>query len=165
MRKLNEATIKRKAQMLNMEELISRISRKTSEEKEGEILIMKLDFDYACGQLRLDKQTKNLCMFVVTSVEFTAYYRFLETFYGLADIPAIFEKRLDKTLELKHPAWLDDIIIVTKGSAEKHEMEMKETMKKLEEAGYRLNPKKGEFIKKESEWIGHKIDQNGIRPL
>ena len=35
-RKLNEATIKRKAQMPNMEELISRISRKISEEKEGE---------------------------------------------------------------------------------------------------------------------------------
>ena len=36
-RKLNKATIKRKAQMPNVEEIISRISRKNSEEKEGEI--------------------------------------------------------------------------------------------------------------------------------
>ena len=36
-RKLNQVTIKRKAQMSNMEELISRISRKISEGKEGEI--------------------------------------------------------------------------------------------------------------------------------
>ena len=35
----------------------------------------------------------------------------------------------------------------------------------MEEAGYRLNPKECEFFKKEAEWIGHKIDQNGIRPL
>ena len=26
-------------------------------------------------------------------------------------------------------------------------------------------PEKSEFFKKEAEWIGHKIDQNGIRPL
>ena len=164
-RKLNEATIKRKAQMPNMEELISRISRNISEEKEGEIHITKLDNDYAYGHLRLDEQTRNLCIFTVTGGEFTGYYRFLKGFFGLADIPTIFQERIDKTLEFKHPAWLDDIIIVTKGSAEKHEVEIKETTKKLEEAGYRLNPKKCEFFKKEAEWIGHKIDQNGIRPL
>ena len=164
-RKLNEATIKRKAQMPNMEELISRISRKISEETEGEITITKLDFDYAYRQLKLDDQTRNLCIFTVTGGEFTGYYRFLKGFYGLADIPTIFQERIDKTLNFKHPAWLDDIIIVTKGSIEQHEMEVKEAMKKLETAGYRLNPKKCEFFKKEAEWIGHKIDQNGIRPL
>ena len=40
-RKPNEVTIKRKAQMPNMEELISRISRKIYEGKEGEILAPK----------------------------------------------------------------------------------------------------------------------------
>ena len=44
-RKLNEVALKRKAQMPNMEELISRISRKISEGKEGEILATKLYFD------------------------------------------------------------------------------------------------------------------------
>ena len=52
-----------------------------------------------------------------------------------------------------------------KGSIDEHETEVRETMKKLEEAGYRLNPKKCEFFKKEIEWVGHKIDQQGIRPL
>ena len=137
--------------MPNMEELISRISRKISEETEGEITITKLDFDYAYGQLKLDDQTRNLCIFTVTGGEFTGYYRFLKGFYGLADIPTIFQERIDKTLDFKHPAWLDDIIIVTKGSIEQHEMEVKEAMKKLEMAGYRLNPKKFEFFKKEAE--------------
>ena len=107
--KLNEATIKRKAQLPNMEELISKISRKISEENEGEIHITKVDFDYAYGQLRLDEQTRNVCIFTVTGGEFTGYYRFLKGFYGLADIPTIFQERIDKTLEFKHPAWLDDI--------------------------------------------------------
>ena len=76
--------------MPNMEELISRISRKISEEQEGEIWITKLDFDYAYGQIKLDDQTKNLCIFTVTGGEFTGYYRFLKGFFGLADIPTIF---------------------------------------------------------------------------
>ena len=155
-KKLNEATIKRKAQMPNMEALISRISRKISEETEREIMITKLDFDYAYGQLILHEQTRYLCIFTVTGGEFTGYYRFLKGFYGLADKPTIFQELIDKTLNFKHPAWLDDIVIVTKGSVEKHETEVKETVKKLEEAGYRQKPKKCEFFNKDSEWIGKK---------
>ena len=44
--------------MPNMEKLISRISRKISEGKEGEILATKLDFHYAYGQIKLDENTK-----------------------------------------------------------------------------------------------------------
>ena len=44
--------------MPNMEELISRISRKISERKEGEILATKIDFDYAYGQIKLNENTK-----------------------------------------------------------------------------------------------------------
>ena len=164
-RKLNEATIKRKAQMPNMEELISRISQKISEEKEAETWLTKPDFDYAYGQIKLDDETKNLGIFTLTGGESTGYYRFLKGFYGLADRPTIFQERTDKTLEFKHPAWLDDIIIVTKGTIDKHEAEVKETMEKLEKAGYRLHPNKCEFFKQEAEWIGHRIYQNGIRPL
>ena len=47
----------------------------------------------------------------------------------------------------------------------KHEMEVRETMKKLEKAGYTLNPEKYEFFKNEIKWFGHKIDRKGIRPL
>ena len=99
-----EVTIKRKAQMPNMEELISRISRKISEGKEGKIFATKLDFGYAYGQIKLDENTKNLCIFTVTGGDFTGYYRFLKAFYGLADIPTIFQERIDTTLEHKHPA-------------------------------------------------------------
>ena len=42
---------------------------------------------------------------------------------------------------------------------------MKETMGKLDEAGYRLHPKKCEIFKKEAEWMGHQINQDGSRPL
>ena len=113
--------------MPNIEELISLISKKISEGEDGEVLATKLDFDYAYGQIKLDDDTKNLCIFTVTEGNFTGYCRFLKGFYGLADIPPIFQERIDTKLEHKHPAWLDDITIVTKGNLEKHEMEVRET--------------------------------------
>ena len=161
----NEITIKRKAQKPNMEELRSRISRKISEVEDGEIVAMKLDFDYAYGQIKLNEETRDLCIFTVTGGEFTGYYHFLKRFYGQADIPTTFQERIDKTLEYKHPAWLDDLIIVTKGDVKELEAEVKETMKKLDNEGYRLSPKKCEFFKREIEWVGHKIDQQGIQQL
>ena len=149
---LNEITVKKKAQMPNMEELISRISRKISEGSDGEILATKLDFEYAYRQTKLDENTKNLCIFTVTGGDFTEYYRFLKSFYGLADIPTIFQERIDTTLEHKHPAWLDDIISLTKGNRDKYEAEVREIITKLEQAGYRLNANIFEFFKKEIEW-------------
>ena len=69
-RKMNGVTIKRKVKMPNMEELISRISRKLSEGTEEEILATKLDFDYAYGNITQDEKTRNNCIFTVTE-EFT----------------------------------------------------------------------------------------------
>ena len=124
-----------------------------------------MHFDYAYGQIKLDDETQNLCIFTITGKEFTGYHRFVKGFYGLADIPTIFQERIDKTLQFKNLAWLDDIIIVTKGTIAKHEAEVKEPLRKLENAGYRLHPKKCEFFKQEAEWVGHRKDQTGIRPL
>ena len=59
--------------MPNMEELISRISRKISVGEDGEVLSTKLDFDYAYEQIKLDDDTKNLCIFTVTGGDFIGY--------------------------------------------------------------------------------------------
>ena len=116
-KKLNEITVKRKTQMPNMEELISRISRKIANGLADEIWISKFDLDYAYGhQLILSRAARKLCIFAVTGGNFTGYYRFLKGFYGLADIPTFFHDKIDQTLENTHPAWLDDIIVVAKGS-------------------------------------------------
>ena len=47
----------------------------------------------------------------------------------------------------------------------KHEAEVQDTMTKLEQTEYRLNPKKCEFFKTKIEWVWHKMDQQEIRPL
>ena len=59
-RKLNEITMKRRAQMPNMEELISRISRKIADRPADGIWISKFDLDYKYGQLLLCREARNL---------------------------------------------------------------------------------------------------------
>ena len=103
-----------------------------------DIWISKFDLDYAYGQLPLSKNAMDLCIFAITGGNFTGYYRFLNSFYGLAYIPTIFQEKIDKTLENKHPAWLDVILVVTKGSKEQHKRELVDVLTKLENAGYRL---------------------------
>ena len=104
------------------------MSRKISEGKDGEILIAKLDFGYSYGQIKQAKQTRNVCIIAVTGGEFLEYYRFLDGIYGLTDIPSIFIERTDKTLEIKHHAWQDDIIILTKVCRVKHGTKIEQTM-------------------------------------
>ena len=63
-RKFNEACITRKAAMLNMEELISKISAKiTKGEGEGEIWMSKIDLDYAYGQQNCPRKQQNTVCF------------------------------------------------------------------------------------------------------
>ena len=146
-RKVIEITVKRKAQMPNMEELISRISRKIADGPADEIWISKFDLDHAYGQLILSRAASNLCIFAVTGGNVTGYYRFLKGLYGLTDISTIVQEKIDQTLEKKHPARLDDIIVVTKGSKEEHMKELIDVLTKLENAGYRLNEQNPNFLK------------------
>ena len=125
-RKPSEVTVKRKTQMPIMEELIARISRKISEGTDGEILAKQLDFDYAYGQIKLDESTKNLCIFHRYGRRFHRILPFPERFLRNGELPTIFQKRVDTTLEHKHMAWLDDIIVVTKGNMDKHEAEVRQ---------------------------------------
>ena len=65
-RKLYKITIKRKTQLPNMEELITRISGKIAKGPADEIWTLKLDLDYAYGQLILSREARNLGIFAVT---------------------------------------------------------------------------------------------------
>ena len=94
LRKLNEITVKRKAQMPNIEKLVSKLSRKVSDGPADEIWISKFVLDYAYGQLHLSKRAMDLRIFAVTGGNFTGYYRFLKGLYRLADIPTTFQEKI-----------------------------------------------------------------------
>ena len=85
--------------MPNMEELLNQILVEITRDRTKELNISKIDLDYAYGQMKLSKETSRQCVFAITGGNFTGYYRFKKGFYGLADIPTIFQEKFDRTLE------------------------------------------------------------------
>ena len=163
-RKLRYSCIKVRPHMPNMEELLNQISVEITKDRTKELRMSKIDLDYAYGQMMLSDETSRQCVFAITGGNFSGYYRFKRGFYGLADIPTIFQEKIDRTLEYCTPAWLDDVIVVTRGDREDHEKKLFDVLKKLEDAGYRASERKSEFFKNKMKWLGHEIDENGIKP-
>ena len=60
--------------------------------------------------------------------------------------------------------WLDDIIVVTRGTKEEHTKKLESVLTKLENEGYKASKNKSKFYIKETVWLGHTIAQDGIRP-
>ena len=53
---------------------------------------------------------------------------------------------------------------MTGGDRKEHEKKLFDVLKKLEDAGYRASERKFEFFLKSTKWLGHEIDQMGIKP-
>ena len=114
--------------------------------------------------MKLSEETSRQCVFAITGAKISGYYRFKKGFYGLVDIPTFFQEKIDRKLEYSTPAWLDDIIVVTRGNKQEHEKKLFDVLSKLEKAGYRASKRKSEFFLKQTKWLGHEIDENGIKP-
>ena len=59
---------------------------------------------------------------------------------------------------------VDDIIVVTRGDRTEHEKKLFDVLRKLQDAGYRASEKKLEFFLNKTKWLGHEIDEAGIKP-
>ena len=81
-------------------------------------------------------------------------------------MPATFQKTIDKTLEgiQSKFAFLDDILIITKGSLNDHEHEIDKVLKLLDKENLAIKLQKCEFAKTNLVWLGFKIHPSGIIP-
>ncbi|POM61781.1 Retrovirus-related Pol Polyprotein [Phytophthora palmivora] len=61
--------------------------------------------------------------------------------------------------------YLCDIIIYTKGTFERHIVELAAVLERLANAGLSLKPEKCSFAKQRLEYLGHELTKSGIRPL
>ena len=89
--------------MPNMDELLNQISAELSKNDTDPIWISAEDLDYAYGQMKLEPDTSKHCNFAITGEKINGYYRFRNGFYCPADIPTIFQEKIDRTLGTKHP--------------------------------------------------------------
>ena len=85
--------------MPNMEELLNQISVEISRDRTLQLFMSKIDLDFAYGQMKLSEKTSRQCVFAITGAKFSDITDSKKGFYGLADIPTIFQEKIDRTLE------------------------------------------------------------------
>ena len=152
--------------MPNVDELIDGVSQIIAATSEGSLYFTVLDLKYAYSQIRLTAETAKQCNFNIVGGQATGKYRFLTGFYGLADMPAEFQKAMDRTLNhCKNTfCFLDDILIVSKGKATDHEKLVRDVLQKLNDENLALKITKCEFFQPSVNWLGHNLSAEGIIP-
>jgi len=91
-------------------------------------------------------------------------YEFIRMPFGLKNAPATFQWVMDSVLgDLNGTiclVYLDDIIIFL----QKHLLDIKMVFEKLRAANFKVQPSQSEFLRKEKEFLGHIVTQDGIKP-
>src|SRR5687768_3552368 len=62
-------------------------------------------------------------------------------------------------------AYLNNLLLITKGNFNKHLVQLKEALTCLSEAGLKINMSKSLFCQTELEYLGYWITRNGIQPV
>ena len=148
--------------MPNLEHLVDLVAEQLDNKEQGKAFYTSLDMRFAYGQVPLDEETAKHCNFQIIGGKPTGTYRFITGFYGLTIMPTEFRKAMDQELgNLPNTyVFLDDILIVTRGSQEKHFEIVKQVLKKLDNANIILKWEKCKFAAEELEWLGYKLSQN-----
>ena len=82
--------------------------------------------------------------------------------FGVASAPAIFQRTMEG---IPHVAvYLDDILVRGEDEAD-HLKNLFEVLSRLEEAGLGLKRSKCAFMQKEVEYLGHRVDAQGLHPV
>ena len=165
-RALNQAIEKDKYQMPNLENLLDMVAEKLDNEK-GDAWFSSVDLTYAYGQVPLHLLTAKQCNFQIIGDGSTGTYRFVTGFYGLSVMPTEFQKVMDILLAKFREVFvfIDDILIVTKGTKNQHLDKVREILKTLDHAELQLKAGKCNFAKNENEWLGFKLTEQGISPV
>ena len=85
---------------------------------------------------------------------------------GLKVSADIFQRELSSLFQDMHfvLVYIDDILVITKGSYEQHLYAVRKVLEKLRDAGMQLNLEKSYFAKESVEYLGYIISRKKISP-
>ena len=126
----------------------------------GARIFSKLDANSGFWQIPLSERSKLLTTFI------TPYglYCFNKMPFGISSAPEHFQKRMSHILEGIEGVvcQIDDILVFGKDQ-DQHDTRLMAVLKRVQSAGVTLNKDKCNFSMSQVQFLGHVIDQTGIR--
>lgn len=154
-RKLNEVTINDKFPIPNIEDILDKLGRS--------MYFTTLDLAKGFHQIEINEKDVRKTAFSTNN----GHYEFIRMPFGLKNAPATFQRLMNNILKdfigkICH-VYLDDIIIFST-SLEEHIISVRKIFQTLQNANLKVQLDKSEFLKKETEFLGHIITTEGIKP-
>lgn len=127
----------------------------------GGTLFSKIDLIHAYQQLELDDQSQKY----LTINTHLGLFNYMRLPFGVSSAPSIFQKFMDQVLQGIHSVvcFFDDML-VTGRDLQEHMKTLEEVLQRLEKYGIRAKSSKCRFLQKEVEYLGYKIDAEGLHP-
>lgn len=155
-RKLNEKTKSDKFPLPNIEELFSKL--------QGNKYFTTLDLTSGYHQIKMDEDSIEKTAFSTPN----GHYEFLRMPFGLKNAPATFQRMMNNVLKQEIArniclVYLDDIIIYSKTKQE-HINRLQQVFEALRKANLKINKNKCVFMETEIEFLGHVLNENGLKP-
>ena len=150
---LNESVLREIHPLPKVDETLAQLS--------GAKLFSKLDANSGFWQIPLAENSQLLTTFVTPF----GRYHFTKMPFGISSAPEHFQKRMTAILSgLDGVLCLIDDVLIFGGDEKEHDERLNKVFERIKAAGATLNPEKCEFKKKQLKFLGHIIDENGIRP-
>lgn len=126
----------------------------------GSKIFSKVDSKSAYHHFEIDEESRELTTFLTKN----GLYRFTRLMFGVNSAPEIFQREMDRILgNLKGvKCFIDDILIFGKTQQE-HDENLKNLLNKLKENNFKMNDEKCEYSKSSIDFLGHSIDENGLK--
>ena len=122
----------------------------------------KLDLSHAYNQIELDEESSRM-LTINTS---RGLFKVNRLPFGISSASAIFQRTIESLVKdiPNTIVYLDDIL-VTGPDEVSHLKNLEQVLFRLQQAGLRLKKDKCSFMCKEVEYLGHRIDAEGIHPV
>ena len=159
-RQLNSKLVPDRYPLPSMPELVPKVSNRLSTGRK--CFVTSLDINKAYSQLRVKEQDSNKLSFSYKNQHFKAD----RMLYGLSTAPSAWSRVMQEIFGANDHIliYLDDCLIIS-SSFEEHLQDLTWFFDQCIRYGITLSPSKINLCQPELEFLGHKIDASGIKPL
>lgn len=153
MRQANKAIIREKHPLPTMDDMLPNLRNSK--------WFTKLDIRNAFHQVEISENSRHITTFISKK----GLFRYTRLMFGISCAPELFQKVMEKLLVGCDGCivYIDDILIFAKNEHE-HDKRLERILNKLKHAGVLLNKEKSKIKVKKVTFLGHILDENGIKP-